>query len=193
MHRNDGFTIAELLVGMTLAAIAGVVLFNVFVSTQGAYYESRDITSNQSELRIVMGMMTQEIRSAGSDAQELGVNRLGEASAARFTVQSDLNADGAIDAFNEPAEQVTYSFDADNETLTRSTAAGDVVLLDNVTAFQATYLDVNGDALGPLPLTQAQREQVRAVGISITVEPDNDEIERNWTATVAIRNDPRGV
>lgn len=193
MQRNDGFTIAELLVGMTLAAIAGVVLFNVFVSTQGAYYESRDITSNQAELRIVMGMMTQEIRSAGSDAQDLGVNRLGLADGGQFTVQSDLNGDGAINAVNEPAEQVTYLYDQDAETLTRRTGAGDVVILDNVTAFQVTYLDAAGDALGPLPLDQGNRELVRAIAVTITVDPDNDDVERTWSTTVAIRNDPRGV
>ena len=49
------------------------------------------------------------------------------------------------------------------------------------------------DPLTPLPLDATQRNLVRALRLSVTVIPADDEIERNWTMITAIRNDPRGI
>jgi hypothetical protein len=180
-------TIVEMMVGVALAAVAAAVVYSVFISTQGMYYDTRDIMDNQSESRVILGMMAQEIRSAGSDVQEIGVQRLVTCSADTIHVQSDLNSDGVITS-DEPAENVLYYYDAGAKELYRDTGAGPVLVLRNLEACSFQYLDANGDALSPLPLNAATRSLVRAVQVNLSVELNDDSI-RDFSSTITLRND----
>ena len=69
-------------------------------------------------------MMAQEIRSAGSDANGAGVERLVVCAADTLRIQSDLDSDGLIEGAVEPAEDVTWFYDPGGERLLRNTAGG---------------------------------------------------------------------
>ena len=183
-----GLTIVELVVAMSLAAVATAVLFSVFASTQGMYYDTRTIMENQSDTRIVMGMLSTDIRSAGSDIQQIGVQRLATCAADTVRIQSDLDANGVLDASVEPAEDVTYFYDSGSESMMRSTGTGTITLMEGVLAFTLSYIDVAGNDLGPLPLDGPARQRVRAIEIAMTVEVEGD-ATRDWSTTVAIRNE----
>lgn len=187
----SGLTMVEMMVGIVLAAVAAGVVYSVFISTQGMYYDSREILDNQSDSRVILSMLAQEIRSAGSDVQDIGVQRLVSCAADTIHVQSDLNSDGVIST-QEPAEDVKYYYDAARKELYRDTGVGAIVVLKGLESCTFQYLDANGNALSPLPLDAAGRRQVRAVQIDLSVQLKNDAI-RDFSSVVAIRNDaPNG-
>lgn len=184
-----GFTMAEVLIAIALAGVAGTVIFSVFFSTQGMYYDTREMMNAQSDTRITLGMMSQEIRSAGSDVNDIGVERLVICAGDTLRVQSDLDLDGTIEGASEPSEDVTWYYDHANDALVRETASGTMNVMEGVTFFGLNFLDQDGAEINPLPLSSADRRRVRAVEIFMTVEVE-DGATRNWNTTIALRNDP---
>jgi len=188
LRNQRGLTITEILLGMTLAAVAAGVIFSVFLSTQNAYYDSRDMSASQSELRLVSGMIASELRSAGSDARDVGFDGIITAFPSAIQFSSDLNGDGIIDSVNEPAEQVTYVWDDINQNLLRATGAGTFTIMTGVLDFQCHYFTPAGTELLPVPLDDAMRSQVRRIRLDFTVTGD-DGVDRNWSTNVSLRND----
>jgi prepilin-type N-terminal cleavage/methylation domain-containing protein len=190
LRDRRGFTAAELMVAMGLSAVAAVIIYSVFFSTRNAYFDTRGISEAQSESRTVIGLLSQDLRSAGSDPQQSGLlQRMPTADLTSVRVQNDADASGFINAGGEPAEDITWSFDANNGTVLRTTPDGASVLLDGVTDLQFAYLDAAGNALGPLPLSPENRDLVRAISVQLSVEI-LDENTRTWNTLLALRNDP---
>ena len=184
-----GFTIVEMLIGIALAGVAATVVFSIFVSTQGMYYDTREIMDAQSDSRITLGMMAQEIRSAGSDANGAAVERLMVCAADTIRMQSDLDSDGIIEGAVEPAEDVTWYYDAGAEELIRNTLNGPITVMGDVAFFGVNYLDGTGTEIEPLPLSSADRNRVRAIEIFMKVRVEEGAY-RWWNSTIALRNDP---
>lgn len=188
IHGNRGFTLAEAMIGLALAGVTATVIFSVFFSTQGMYYDTREQMNAQSDTRITLGMLSQEIRSAGSDVNDVGVERLVVCAGDTVRIQSDLDLDGTIEGATEPSEDVTWYYDAGNDALVRETVSGTMTVMGGVTSFGLNFLDENGAGITPLPLSSADRRRVRAVEVLMTVEVEEG-TTRDWTATIALRND----
>ena len=149
-HLRDqrGFTAAELLVAMGLSAVAAVVIYSVFFSTRDTYFDTRVAAETQSDSRTVLSLLSQDLRSAGSNPMQTGaVQRLPVANGTAVRIQNDADGNGVINAAGEPAEDVTWSYDGDAESVLRTTPQGAATLLTNVTGFQFVYLDAGGNAL----------------------------------------------
>ena len=190
LREQRGFTAAELLVAMALSAVAGIVIYSVFFSTRSSYFDTRDIAMTQSDSRNVMSLLAQDLRSAGSNLRLSGaVQRLPVADDIAVRIQNDADGSGFINAVGEPAEDVTWTFDAAAETVVRTTPQGATTLLGDVTNLQFSYLDAAGNPLGPLPLTPENRDLVRAVSVVLTVRI-LDDATRTWNTVLALRNDP---
>ena len=187
-----GMTVMELMVAFSLAAVAAAVVYTVFISTQGSFVATRNETEHEQDARVVLGILTQEIRSAGSDVRGIGLDRFAIAHGDTLRVQSDLDGDGVLSAVDEPSEDVTWYHDSGNGSLVRRTGAGDATVLRDVTAFSFRYLDGTGAALGGTPLSVADRNRVRAVAVDLTLRITRN-TERTWTRTVALRNDAPGL
>ena len=188
--RNRGFTLVEVMVALTLSAIGSAVIYSVFFSSRNSYFDTRQIAEVQSDSRAVIGLLAQDLRSAGSNPREVGaVQRLPFAGTDQVRVQSDADGSGFINAVGEPAEDVTWIFDPNTETITRNTPAGAATLLTDVISLQFSYLDVNGNLLGPLPLTPVNRDLVRAINVQLSLRI-MDDAPRTWNTILALRNDP---
>jgi prepilin-type N-terminal cleavage/methylation domain-containing protein len=183
-----GLTLMELMIALALTAIASAVVDTIFVSTQGNFASTRGVTERQQDARVVIGLISQDVRSAGSDVLGIGIERMAIAAADTLRIQSDLDGNGVIDALTEPAEDVTWFFDAGSGNLVRRTAAGDAAILRNVTDFRLRYLDAAGAPLAALPLVAGDRARVRAVTLDLSLRIDRN-TERTWVNTVALRND----
>lgn len=183
-----GLTLMELMIALTLTAIASAVVYTIFVSTQGNFASTRGVTERQQDARVVIGLISQDVRSAGSDVLGIGIERMAIAAADTVRIQSDLDGNGVIDALTEPAEDVTWFFDAGSGNVVRRTAAGDAAILRNVTDFRLRYLDAAGAPLAALPLVPEDRARVRAVTLDLSLRIDRN-TERTWVNTVALRND----
>ena len=190
LREQRGFSAAELLVAMALSAVAAIVIYSVFFSTRSSYFDTRTVAETQSDSRNVLSLLAQDIRSAGSNpGLPAPVQRLPLASGIAVRIQNDADGSGFINAVGEPAEDVTWSFDGDAETVVRTTPEGAATLLTNVTDLQFIYLDVSGNPLGPLPLTPEDRNLVRAVNVLLTVRI-LDDATRTWNTVLALRTDP---
>lgn len=182
-----GFTLVELMVAISLMGVAGLVIFGVFVSSQSSLVDTQQVLDAQSDTRIVLGMIAQDIRSAGSDLQGV-IPGLAVCSNDSVRVMSDLNVNGLIDVGSIPAEDITWVWNSADETLLRATSVETIAIVRNVSAFAINYLDAAGADILPLPLTATDRSRVRAVQVFLTVRLD-DGNTRDWNRTVALRND----
>ena len=191
-RQTAGFTLAELAVGLSLSGIVALVIFQIFFSSQDALTNTRRVVENQSDARLALSLLVQDVRSAGADPQDSGIERVAHASGDTIRVQSDLNGDGVLDAMVEPAEDVTWYWDAGGETLRRRTGMGDMVVTRGVTFFGVSYLDAEGATLEDFPLDRDDRNAIRAIQFFLTIRVAPG-AERERSVMVSLRNDARGV
>ena len=181
-RRSDqrGFTLAELLVGMTLALVAGAGAVT-FVRAQSL---AMQVQAGQADLndssRGAIDFMTREIRlagyaplppcpgSAGGLPAGFGIVSGGTTS---LHIQYDLNEDGIIQAGAAASEDVTYQYVAATQTVQRVVGgvASDVATDVPDGAFQFRYYDsINTEIVpGVGGLTAGQMAAVYRVGIRL--------------------------
>ena len=192
LRRARGFTLTELAVGLTLAGIAALVVFQIFFTTRDAYLGTSTVVENQAEARLALSLLVQDVRSAGADLRSAGIQRIAAAWGDTIRLQSDLDDDGVIDAVAEPPEDVTWYRDAGEERLMRVTGLGEMTIAEGVTFFAMNYYDENGLEIDTFPLSRADRARVRAVEFFLNVRVDEG-AERSRSIVVSLRNDDPGV
>jgi prepilin-type N-terminal cleavage/methylation domain-containing protein len=186
VYDRRGMTLIELIVAMGLFAIVFGVIFTYLVNSRRSYSNMSQKAEYQQAMRATLNLMTREIRSAGCDPAVAGFDRIPIADASHFQCRMDLDGDGAIEIV-EPAEDVTYQYIPAVRELMRNSGAGAQTILRNLTAVNFTYFDAAGNALGPAPLSAANRLLVRSVLIDLVGESDRGE-PLNYTTRVLIRN-----
>jgi prepilin-type N-terminal cleavage/methylation domain-containing protein len=196
MHTHDGtnsprrpdagVTLVELAISLVIFGMVLVILNTVFISSNRVYGQTAVRARQQMSERVGLTLMMTELRTAGCDPGMAGIEAIPVASAISTRVQADYNGNGAIQTA-EPSETVTYTFDANAETLSRDPGTGAQVMMRNVTNCTFRYFDANNVELIP-PLTTAQRGTIRSIGIAITTEtPRGGEISSDTRVT--LRND----
>jgi hypothetical protein len=112
----------------------------------------------------------------------------------RFT--SDRDMDGSIED-TEDYERITYQYDDGQDILfyQKRLADGLEPMIENVTNLSFAYLDEDGNSLAdpnpPFSVPAADRDEIRTVVISMTVEEDAGRAEpvaRTYTTRVRCRN-----
>jgi prepilin-type N-terminal cleavage/methylation domain-containing protein len=190
-RQDAGFTLVEMMVGLTLGAIGAAVLFSIFMGTQSTYADTKEEAFEGGDTRAAIGMLAQEVRSAGSDPGNMGIQRLAVASSDSLRILSDLDGDGAIETNVEPSEDVVYFHDSVSGTLQRDPGSGPVVLMSELDSFTFEYFDNQGTQVGNGgSLTAAQRATVRAVRFDVNLEGPHDGASPIHLETVAtMRNE----
>lgn len=174
-REDAGFTLVEMMVGLTLGAIGAAVLFSIFIGTQHTYVATQNEAFEGGDTRAAVGMLAQEVRSAGSDARSIGIQPLAAASGDSMRILSDLDGDGAIQTAIEPSEDVVYFYDSESATLQRDPGTGPVTMLTDLQDFTFQYFDAQGNQVGNGGvLDAAQRASVRAVRFQITMPGHGD-------------------
>lgn len=182
-----GFTLIELIVGLGISAMALVALMGLFIGIQGKHYETRKAVTDMGDVRVALGLLAGEVRSAGSDAVERNIAGDGLLVATPDTLSliSDLDGDEVIE-FTEPPEMVRYVYDPVQESLTRDTGDGPVQLVQNVSACEFVYRDAAGSRLIP-GVAGATTLDVRTVQLRITIN-GGDGREETRQSTYMLRN-----
>ncbi len=175
---NAGITLVEILIAVSLGAVAAAVLFATLIGGQDVFIKTRAEAGAHGDAQAVLGLLANEIRAAGSDAGELGLPGAGIALARGDTLHivSDLNGDRVI-SLSEPPEDVLYVFNSGEGQLTRDIGTGPVVLLDRVSNLVMTFLDENGQQLAPEANGRIAPDAVRAVQIVISIQTPNGSVE----------------
>jgi len=169
LRGNAGLTLVEVMMTLLIFATVLAVVNNVFITSQGLYGRTSARADQQMSARAGLGIIIQELRSAGCDPTGAGIGGLVSATTDTVRVRADLDASGDITT-NEPSEDVMYFYDGVAENLVRDPGAGGQVIVNNVTNFTIQYLDENAQPLGPLPLDSTLRAQVRTIEIIITTD-----------------------
>jgi type IV pilus assembly protein PilW len=185
IKNQKGFTMAELLVSMTLGLTVLGAVYAVY-RVQAHTVKGQEYRMEAQEYaRVSLDMMVREIRNLGyfptRTACAAPANTKGLVSATATSISFAYDADGNGDCAGT-GESVVYTYDSTAKNITRTANGGAAQTLTNgnVTAFQLTYYPrqtgaavpppfcISGNppgCSGTLDLTQVQR-----VSVSLTVK-----------------------
>jgi len=183
---RQGMTLVEMLVAVSIFAVIMAVVFTFLVNSRSSYSNMSQRVEYQQSVRAVMNLVSREIRSAGCDPAGVNFNRFPLADDMALQCRMDLDGDGAIEVV-EPAEEVVYQYQAALRQLVRNSGFGPQVILRNVTNLTFRYFDVDGNQLGPTPLSAANVALLQYVEIDIQGVSDRNE-PVNYQTRVFVRN-----
>ena len=177
---------------MALGLVLLGAVLKILVSQNRTNAVQQEVAYAQQNVRAAMDLMVREIRNAGYNPADVsGFEGILAADATYIRIQSDLNGDGDTDDapgsgpaapdLEDPYEDVTSKFDSGNLILRRgarndpTVAPEPTTMVENVTNLQFGYVLEDGTMLNPpgAPLTAAQREDLRAVIIGLSVRTEN--------------------
>lgn len=185
---RQGLTLTELMISLAIFGVIMGVLFGFLVGARDSYSETREKAQYQQSMRAVMSLITREVRSAGCnpspEAVGFAFDKFAVADAGQLQVRMDLNGDLDIVDVG-PDENVSYAFAGGD--LTRDNGNGPQVILRGIQAFTFTYFDEVGNELAAVPLSAANRDLVRFVGINIQGQTDRGE-PVTYSTRIALRN-----
>jgi prepilin-type N-terminal cleavage/methylation domain-containing protein len=181
---RQGMTLTELMISLAIFGVIMGVLFGFLSGARSSYGDTRERAQYQQSMRAVMSLVTRELRSTGCDPEEAGFDKFSVADDQRMSCRMDLNGDGDF-GDTGPDENITYAVVAGN--LVRNNGTGDQVILRGVQGLTFTYFDETGTQLAGVPLSAANRANVRFVGITIQGLTTRGE-PVNYTTRVALRN-----
>lgn len=189
--REKGFTLVELLIVMAVGSIVMAAVMTSFLSQHKSYIVQDDVVEMQQNLRVVMEMISSDIRSAGYDPTGTAGAGIVTATPGRLGFTRDLTGNGdTVDS----EEAVTYGFslandggidgiaDSGSAPLGRNTGSSDGTggsgfqqLGENFQAIEFLYvMDDGSQVLSP---TAAQLGLIRSISVSIlavTSGPDQN-------------------
>ena len=206
--RDRGFTMIELLVAMAVSSIIMAAIYSVNAALTRSYTTQNVAADVQQAVRATIDFMAEDIMMAGlQDYQQTYVNtpEISAAGSQIITFTGDRNMDGDTgDAF----EDLTYQLVGNELRQTDNNASITEVFIDNVINFEFRYFRENAadtptdndlikgwDLINhhgkSNPLAAADRDDIRTVQISITVEEPagiNGPVQRTYTTRVRCRN-----
>jgi type II secretory pathway pseudopilin PulG len=138
-HRDSGMSLVEVLVGIGLFGLLGLVLLSVALSTKRVTDDTRELTNVNEESRLAVERLSRELRQANEIvAVHLPTNA---SDSTALTFWTDFNGNGAKDLNTVDPEVLTYRWEPGTGqlTLTANDANGTAVtrpmLSANVSAF----------------------------------------------------------
>jgi type II secretory pathway pseudopilin PulG len=182
---NRGITLVELVVTVIILGMVLLVINQVFFSTTRTYGNTSQRANQQMNARAGLSVMITELRPAGSDPTDQGIQPVLSAASDTVHVQADLTGDGAIQTA-EPSEDIMYYYDAGALAVMRDPGTGPEVMIPNVTACTFTFFDIDNVQLAD-PVAANQLELVRSIGIDITTQTDRGG-QMTVSTRVALRN-----
>jgi type IV pilus assembly protein PilW len=159
---NQGVTLIELMIGMTMFLLVLGGIYSTFQSQHKSYLMQEEVAAMQQNIRAAMFYMTKEIRMAGCDPTGNAGAGIVTANANSISFTEDIrgDADGSDPdgATNDPNESIAYALSGNN--LVRNTGGGNQVVAENIDALDFVYLDENGNSTATLT-------DIRSVEITI--------------------------
>ena len=131
-----GMTLVEMMISLTLFAVIMGVVFTFLNNSRQTYIRTSERVDHQQSIRAVITLLTREIRSTGCDPSTNGFDPFALADDTSLQCRADLDGNGDI-LGNNPDEDVTYSYNALTDELSRDGGAGAVVILRDITGLFA--------------------------------------------------------
>jgi type IV pilus assembly protein PilW len=189
---NQGFTITELLVAMTIASVVMAAIYSAYISQQKAYAVTEAVTDAQQNLRAAMYALETDIRLAGFDprgSKTFGFGAVPDnATSITFTYDNNSTAIGLPDP-----RTITYQLNTTvdpstgkprNQLETRAGTVGAFsAVAANITDVRFTGLAADG-VTTVTPSTAVRN--IRFVRVVVTARVQNH--TKQLTATILCRN-----
>jgi prepilin-type N-terminal cleavage/methylation domain-containing protein len=186
IDNRRGLTLVELMVALALFAMITAVVIGFLTGSRRTYDATSNRAQYQQSLRATFSLMSRELRSAGCDPAEVGLDRLAICDDDVLHCRMDLDGDGSTLGTN-PDEDITYLYNAGLGELQRTSATGAMTILRGLTGVQFRYFDGDGNPLAGTPLDAAGRNRVRFVDIDIAGElPSGEPV--SYSTRVHLRN-----
>ncbi|HET6490064.1 MAG TPA: prepilin-type N-terminal cleavage/methylation domain-containing protein [Syntrophales bacterium] len=185
MKKQAGFTLVELSIVLLVTMILLGSLFGFYVS-QIHSFRSQELTINTLQnSRIVMSVMTKDIRMAGYKPSGSSMVGVAQATPATLQILSDKNLDGSISG---ASEDVIYSFDVNTHTVSRN----GIPLLDNVELLSFVYtLDDGSTTQTPGNLSKIRKINLTLRVLSSDIDPLTKDYKRyEFITDITPRNLP---
>ncbi len=175
---NQGFTIVELLIAMTVALLALGAIYSTFLNQYKSYVVQEETAAMNQNLRIALFYVQREIRMAGCDPTGNANARIITANATSINFSEDVrgdlddsDSDGDTDDANE---DITYCLKANN--LVKNTGGGNQKVVQNIDALDFVYLDGSSppDVLNPggSSVPDESLDQIRSVEVTMVARTD---------------------
>jgi prepilin-type N-terminal cleavage/methylation domain-containing protein len=191
-QNQKGFTLAELLVAMSMSLIVLGAVSAVYRVQSHTVKAQEYRMEAQEYARVALDMMVREIRNLGyfpvSPNSCPGTKGLISASGVSIQFVYDFDFDGAC---TTSGENITYAYDANSKNISRN---GQPLADGNITAFQMTYYPRQTGAAAPAPycisgaptgcsgtldLTKVQR-----ISVSLTVQSKSTDTKFGGLQTI---------
>jgi type IV pilus assembly protein PilW len=168
---DQGFTLAELLVGMAISALVMTAIYATFKTQHETYLLQELVASAQQNLRAGMLFMEREIRMAGCDPLRSADAEISVANANSISFTLDYTGGGVGGAFpngvsTDANEDITYELD-DDDNLMRTAGGSTDMIAENIGALNFVYLNDNSP-----PTVAANIASIRSVQISMVALAD---------------------
>lgn len=161
LKRNNGFTIAEILIGMLIGTIVMGAIYSTYVIQSKSSVVQDQVSEMQQNLRAALYMMGKEIRMAGFNPVDAADPNLGitTPSTNSITFAADFDGNGTLDG----DETITYSIPAGTTDLCRNDGGGDVVLAENIEDLGFAYAFDDNDNDSVLETTTVNQNIIWAI------------------------------
>ena len=155
---SQGFSLIEMMAALALGSIVLMAVTTTFISQSRSYDTQEQMNAMQQNARAAMDMITREVRMAGYNTNDTLTFDGITYNASEIRVQANLNGDTDTGDANE---DITYDYNATDDTIDRDTGGFTEALVDNIDVFTFAYLDEDGNATTTSSL-------VRQIQITIT-------------------------
>jgi type IV pilus assembly protein PilW len=174
---NQGLTLIELMIGMTIFLVVLGGIYSTFRSQHKSYLMQEEVAAMQQNIRTAMFYMTKEIRMAGCDPTGNAGAGIDTANANSISFTEDIRGDSdgsdPDGATNDPNENIAYALSGNN--LVRNTGGGNQVVAENIDALDFVYLDADGNSTTTLAdIRSVEITIVARTGRALRVTKDNN-------------------
>jgi type IV pilus assembly protein PilW len=162
---NDGFTIIELLIAMTIMGFIIAAMFSFSITQRKYFSVQEEISEMTQNTRAAMDMITGELSMAGYNPSGAAAFSGILYSASQLQIYADLNGDGDRADSNE---NIIYTYNTSSKRILRNTGGGDQPFSENIQSFIFDYLDAQGNST----FVTADVRQIRLAITGRTGKPD---------------------
>ncbi len=189
-NNKSGFTMIELLMGMSISLIAMAAIYGVFVSSTQSNTIHQVTMETQQNVRLAMDMMVRDIRMAGLDPERSAGSGFQTFTSTDMKFTADRNMDGSIDS--DSTEEIEYIYDSAgtqilqcvNGDLVSDPAGSCIPIADDVSACTFTYLDSAGN-----PAVASTTIATIVIAITVTAQAGKyGNVQRDMSVRIRCRN-----
>jgi hypothetical protein len=191
-RQSIGLTVVELLVAMLLTSASTAALVGGVATLARTYRRIEERTQAQQTARLVLELMSRDLRRAGFDPTGASLDPFLAAGDHTLQIQADDNGDGVVDDRSE--ELVAYVFEPRDGILSRVVGRQSMPIASGLPAdgCSLVFLDAAGSQLFDAGdgLDGPQRAAVRRIRLRILVRDATETILADAASEVALRNRP---